>query len=160
MKKYRRALFIFIAVILCHSCMTILRSKEELNIQDYKILLTLDDGPSLTPLVDEKILDILKRKQVKACFCLLTYKLEGKGEVLKRIINEGHTIVFHSKRHEQYLVKDYAQFKRDLDEFERIIRDETGIEIEIRRPPSRWPRRRPEPLPHRPACRDRSVQSR
>lgn len=58
------------------------------------IYLTFDDGPSNT--VTPKILDILKRKQIKATFFVIGTKHD---DVLKRIYDEGHAIGLHSMTH-------------------------------------------------------------
>ena len=60
--------------------------------------LTFDDGPSSnnTP----KILDIFKENDVKATFFIVTKELEGNEDILKRIIDEGHSICIHAHEHE------------------------------------------------------------
>ncbi len=64
------------------------------------IYLTFDDGPSdnVTP----RILNILKKNNIKATFFINGYK-EDKLPIIKRAINEGHTIGIHGASH------DYAK---------------------------------------------------
>ena len=61
------------------------------------IWLTFDDGPSakLTP----KVLDILKKENVKATFFVINYS-ESNEPIIKRIVAEGHTIGIHGYSHE------------------------------------------------------------
>lgn len=70
------------------------------NIDDKKyIFLTFDDGPSPNT---EKILDILKEKDVKATFFVLGSTLETNDkskEILKRCITEGNAIANHTYSH-------------------------------------------------------------
>lgn len=135
--KTIRLILFSISISLFVSCTTILRTREEVKLPEHMIAITLDDGPSETEFVDEQILDLLKEKNIKACFCLLTYKLPGKSAILARIIAEGHTIAFHSRNHELYFTKSFDQFKEDLADFEAAIHNETGLNYKVEhiRPP-------------------------
>lgn len=62
-----------------------------------RIFLTFDDGPSKT--VTTRILDILKKNNVKATFFILDYS-EDKKPILQRMIDEGHTIGIHGYTHD------------------------------------------------------------
>lgn len=61
------------------------------------IFLTFDDGPSLD--MTPKVLDILKEEQVKATFFIIDYDQNKEG-LVKRIVEEGHTIGIHGYSHE------------------------------------------------------------
>ena len=65
------------------------------------VALTFDDGPwPTTP----EILRILKEKNVKATFCVVTRMLKGDGlAAAKRAIEEGHAICNHTVDHDQAL---------------------------------------------------------
>ena len=71
------------------------------TIDDKKyVFLTFDDGPSPNT---EKILDILKEKDVKATFFVLGSTLESNDkskEILKRCITEGNAIGNHTYSHD------------------------------------------------------------
>ncbi len=60
------------------------------------IYLTFDDGPSST--ITPKVLDVLKEKGVKATFFILNYSAANE-KLVKREINEGHTIGIHGYSH-------------------------------------------------------------
>lgn len=70
------------------------------------VYLTFDDGPSHnnTP----KILDILKEKNVTATFFVIGYD-DSKSEIIKRMVDEGHTIGLHGMTHE------YSKFYTSVD---------------------------------------------
>lgn len=61
------------------------------------VSITFDDGPNLefTP----KVLDLLKKHDAKATFFLIGKYAEQHPELVKRIINEGHTIGNHTYSH-------------------------------------------------------------
>jgi peptidoglycan/xylan/chitin deacetylase (PgdA/CDA1 family) len=58
--------------------------------------LTFDDGPSLNTV---KILDTLKKYNVKATFFVLGKNVEKYPQILKRIVNEGHAVGNHGYSH-------------------------------------------------------------
>lgn len=62
-----------------------------------RVFLTFDDGPSLS--VTPRILDILKKNGVKATFFIVDYTEEEKP-VIKRMIDEGHTVGIHGYSHD------------------------------------------------------------
>ena len=97
------------------------------------IYLTFDDGPSVTS--TPYILDILKEEGVKATFFIINYN-ENTEYLVKRIVNEGHTIAIHGYSH------DYNQIYQSVDAYmENItklrdkIKQTTGVDTKITRFP-------------------------
>ncbi|MEG0133830.1 MAG: polysaccharide deacetylase family protein [Clostridium sp.] len=62
------------------------------------IYLTFDDGPDR--FVTGSCLDILKKYKVKATFFVVGEQFSGNEEVLKRMVNEGHSLGLHSYTHD------------------------------------------------------------
>lgn len=62
-----------------------------------RLYLTFDDGPSSE--VTPRILDILKKNNAKATFFILNYS-DANKEIVRRAINEGHTIAIHGYSHD------------------------------------------------------------
>jgi peptidoglycan/xylan/chitin deacetylase (PgdA/CDA1 family) len=62
-----------------------------------EIILTFDDGP--TPLVTDKVLDILGKHNIKATFFVLGSKAKANPLIMKRIFDEGHIVANHSLTH-------------------------------------------------------------
>jgi|CXWL01.1.fsa_nt_gi chitin deacetylase len=73
---------------------------------DKTIALTFDDGPD--PKVTPKILDILKKYDVKATFFVLGKAAKRHPMLLRRIAAEGHAIGNHSWSHGKEKSKDQA----------------------------------------------------
>jgi len=74
------------------------------------IYLTFDDGP--TPEVSPWVLDLLFKYNAKATFFCLGENAERYPELLKRIIEEGHSIGNHTYHHKKGFytrVKDYVE---------------------------------------------------
>lgn len=61
------------------------------------IYLTFDDGP--TPVITEKVLEILKTYQAKATFFLIGKNAVEYPEIVKKILDNGHAIGNHTHNH-------------------------------------------------------------
>lgn len=77
--------------------------KEQYSCRDgrtYPVHLTFDDGPSR--LYTEKVLEILKRHQVKATFFVVGENVKKYPDLLRRTKREGHLIGSHSFSHKRH----------------------------------------------------------
>lgn len=96
-----------------------------------KVYLTFDDGPSsITP----AILDTLDLYDIKATFFI--NNPNGKIDILKRMIESGHTIGSHNYSHKYKTI--YASdtvFWNDYNRLYDIVLKNTGYKIEIMRFP-------------------------
>lgn len=97
--------------------------------------LTFDDGPSPNTI---EILDVLKEKGVKATFFVTSQDIDNfdSKQVLKRIVDEGHSIGIHTYSHKFREI--YASVKNYLDDFYKIRQEiiaTTGVEPKIFRYP-------------------------
>lgn len=98
-----------------------------------KVYLTFDDGPSKNT---AKVLDILKKYDVKATFFVLGQTDDFSLKMYKRIIDEGHTIGLHSYTHSyDYIYSSVENFKSDLFKLRDLIYDTTGHKPDIYRFP-------------------------
>ena len=97
------------------------------------IYLTFDDGPSTN--ITPKILDILKRKGVKATFFILNYD-NSKEYIVKREANEGHTIAIHGYSHDyKTIYKSEEAFMNNIVKLRDKIKKSTGYDSTIIRFP-------------------------
>lgn len=109
------------------------RQKEEEENATGVIFLTFDDGPTsdTTP----QILDILKKRDIKATFFILHYD-EHREPLIKREKEEGHTIALHGYSHTYSEV--YPSADACLENFRKIkeqVYQTTGTESKIIRFP-------------------------
>ena len=109
------------------------RQKEEEENATGIIFLTFDDGPTSdsTP----QILDILKKRDIKATFFILHYD-EHREPLIKREKEEGHTIALHGYSHTYSEV--YPSADACLENFRKIkeqVYQTTGTESKIIRFP-------------------------
>ena len=100
------------------------RSGEQVS-ETGVMYLTFDDGPSERT---AKILDILKEKDAKATFFVVGSSSQESKELLRRIVNEGHTLAMHSYSHNYK--KIYASVEDYLADMYQIftqMREETCV---------------------------------
>lgn len=75
--------------------------------------LTFDDGPHLTH--TPKLLDILKKYQVKATFFIITERLSpATRPIVQRMIEEGHIVANHGEKHHNSNQISESEFKNNL----------------------------------------------
>lgn len=98
-----------------------------------KIFLTFDDGPSKT--VTVRILDTLKKNNIKATFFILDYS-EDKKPILQRMINEGHTIGIHGYTHDfSTLYASDAAFMQNVNRLNDKLEKDFGYRTNLIRFP-------------------------
>ena len=101
--------------------------------KEKKIALTFDDGPHpITP----QILMLLKKYNAKATFFCIGKNVEKHPEILKQIIDDGHSIGNHSYSHSHFF--DFFRKDRIVEEINQtntIIEKFTGKKILFFRPP-------------------------
>lgn len=98
------------------------------------IYLTFDDGPT-SPITD-KVLDILKEKNVKATFFVVGNKIKIKEQLIRRIYNEGNGIGLHTYTHDYS--KIYCSQEAFIEEMDRTS-DEIYNVLRIRSKIIRFP---------------------
>lgn len=95
------------------------------------IYLTFDDGPSN---YTNELLDVLKKYNVKATFFVVGYKCDTN--ILKRIVDEGHSIGLHSTNHSYKDIYNSEQaFVDDLYKMQNLVKEKTGFETFLLRFP-------------------------
>ena len=89
------------------------------------IYLTFDDGPSST--ITPKVLDILKKENIKATFFVLNYS-KSNEKLIKRIVKEGHTIGIHGYSHDySKIYKSKTAFWNNVYTLQEKIEKSTGV---------------------------------
>ena len=85
----------------------------------------------------EDILNVLKKHQVPAAFFLVGDYLERNGDLVRRMVEDGHIVGNHTATHPNMSkITDKAAFSRELEEVEQLFRDITGKELpKYYRPP-------------------------
>ena len=96
--------------------------------------LTFDDGPSEEN--TERVLDILKKRNIKATFFLVGENVERHPEIVRRIVREGHTIGIHCYNHDYKALYQSAEtYVEDFEHARRVVYETCGVEAQMFRFP-------------------------
>ena len=98
------------------------------------VYLTFDDGPDAeqTP----RVLDVLKRNNAKATFFCIGSRIAGNEQILKRIIDEGHTIGNHSFCHtNNFPLFSCRRMVADIEQCQKAIENTIDTAPTLFRPP-------------------------
>jgi cellulose synthase/poly-beta-1,6-N-acetylglucosamine synthase-like glycosyltransferase/peptidoglycan/xylan/chitin deacetylase (PgdA/CDA1 family)/spore germination protein YaaH len=98
-----------------------------------KLALTFDDGPD--PKWTPRVLDILKRENVKAAFFVIGEQAENNVGLLRRYVNEGHEIGNHTFTHPDISEISSRQLELELNLTERLFASKLGLQPLYFRPP-------------------------
>ena len=97
------------------------------------IYLTFDDGPSTS--ITPKILDILKKKNIKATFFIINYNTAGE-KLVKREVAEGHSVGIHGYSHRyKDIYKSVDIYMANITKLQNKIKASTGVNTTITRFP-------------------------
>ena len=85
----------------------------------------------------EKILDTLQKHNVKAAFFLVGNYIERNADLVRRMVEEGHTVGNHTMHHpDMSKISDMQAFSKELRDLEDLFREKTGQELpKYYRPP-------------------------
>ena len=83
------------------------------------------------------ILDTLKKHNVKAAFFLVGNYIQRNGDLVRRMVQEGHTVGNHTMHHyDMSRIQDEEAFSKELTDLESLFRETTGQELpKYYRPP-------------------------
>ena len=84
-----------------------------------------------------RILDTLKSHDVPAAFFLVGNYMEKNGDLVRRMVDEGHIVGNHTMHHpDMSKLSDKATFSKELTDLEELFRQVTGKELpKYYRPP-------------------------
>jgi cellulose synthase/poly-beta-1,6-N-acetylglucosamine synthase-like glycosyltransferase/peptidoglycan/xylan/chitin deacetylase (PgdA/CDA1 family)/spore germination protein YaaH len=106
---------------------------EQYGYHPKKVALSFDDGPD--PEWTPKILDILKRYNVKGTFFMIGEIAEDNIGVMQRVYREGHEVGNHTWTHPDISEISNRQVDLELNLTERLFASELGVQPLYFRPP-------------------------
>ena len=85
----------------------------------------------------EPILDALKKHNAPATFFVVGHFLESAPDIVKRMVEDGHTVGNHTYHHlDMSKLSDKSSFKKELDDVSTLFNEITGTELSMYyRPP-------------------------
>ncbi len=114
MKTIFLFLSLFLPLFLFSSCRSITFGHEEFNIPPKTVIFSFDDGPNAHDNTTERLLDVLKKYEVRAMFALLGEKAEIYPELVRRIYDEGHIIINHGYADKMARTMNDDEFRDNL----------------------------------------------
>ena len=118
---------------ICERTVTLIEPPKVNPSKNGVIYLTFDDGPSAN--TTPKILDILKKQNVKATFFILNYS-SANEYLVKRIVDEWHSIGIHGYSHNyKEIYTSEKNYLENLDKLQEKIKKTTGVTTNITRFP-------------------------
>jgi len=82
-----------------------------------------------------QILDVLKETNVKAVFFITGHYLNTQANLVKRMIEEGHTVGNHTVNHKSLPSLSDAEVEKELMDLHKALYDKFGYEMTYFRPP-------------------------
>ena len=103
--------------------------------EEKKIYLTFDCGYENGN--SSAILDALKKHNAPATFFVVGHFLESAPEMVKRMVEDGHTVGNHTYHHyDMSKISDSAVFRKEMDDVRTLFQETTGTEMAMYyRPP-------------------------
>jgi peptidoglycan/xylan/chitin deacetylase (PgdA/CDA1 family) len=98
------------------------------------VALTIDDGPD--PHWTPQVLDLLARYHVRATFSLVGIEAYAHGDLVRRIVAEGHTVANHTMTHPQpFTRRAPARIDEEIGRAQSVLVDALGVPPRLFRSP-------------------------
>ncbi|MCM0649730.1 polysaccharide deacetylase [Clostridium swellfunianum] len=119
-------IFTFIMASACFVAWNVARADSDQE-EEKVVYLTFDDGPSY--IITNRVLDILKEKEVKATFFVVGNKIEGREDILKRIHEDGHSLGLHTYSHKyKEIYSSHDNFVKEMEDAGEAVKKVIGFE--------------------------------
>ena len=82
-----------------------------------------------------KILEVLKKNDVKATFFITAHYVNTKPDLVKQMIDEGHIVGNHTVNHKSMPSCDNSIINKEIMDLHKAIYDKFGYEMKYMRPP-------------------------
>lgn len=137
-------MILFLSIVLTLSCLYFIIGifdirknifVESINsIEKGNICLTFDDGPD--PVMTPKVLDLLKRYNIRATFFLIGKAIHKNQDLAKRIHKEGHIIGCHTFNHKStFPMYSLSKMENEITQTNILIKAITLKKTVLFRPP-------------------------
>jgi peptidoglycan/xylan/chitin deacetylase (PgdA/CDA1 family) len=101
-----------------------------------RVYVTFDDGPNDTH--TPRLLDVLGAHGAKGTFFVQGTNAARFPALARRIVEDGHGIGGHSWSHRRLPQWAFGEARREFERTRQVIRDVTGVDSNLYRPPYGW----------------------
>lgn len=98
-----------------------------------KIFLTFDDGPH--PIATPRVLDVCRAHALRATFFLTGQNIAGNEHLVRRIVEEGHSLGVHGYHHTRKTALSKERTKKEILQTKELLVSLTNQKIRLFRPP-------------------------
>jgi peptidoglycan/xylan/chitin deacetylase (PgdA/CDA1 family) len=91
----KKVISVVLLGLLLAACQSITQNRADVGVRPSTVIFSFDDGPNAKGDTTARLLDVLKKHDIKAMFFLLGENSEYYPELTKRIYGEGHCIANH-----------------------------------------------------------------
>ena len=113
-RKIAILLCLFPAVFVVCGCKSITCGRTDLAIPHLTVVFSFDDGPNTHDDTTSRLLDVLRKYEIKAMFALIGENAEAYPELVRRIYNEGHYLINHGYSENWAIRMDDDEFRYNL----------------------------------------------
>jgi peptidoglycan/xylan/chitin deacetylase (PgdA/CDA1 family) len=103
------------------SCRSLNCTTAQLQSPDRLVIFTFDDGPNADHDTTARLLDVLQKYHIHAVFALLGENAEHSPDLVRRIRDEGHTIINHGYSDKWAYCMNAKEFKVNLERGEQVL---------------------------------------
>lgn len=103
------------------------------NSESKRVYLTFDEGYEAG--YTEKILEVLKQNEVKACFFITAHYVNTQPDLVQKMIDEGHIIGNHTVNHKSMPSLNLEEMKKEVMTLHTTIYEKYNYEMKYIRPP-------------------------
>jgi peptidoglycan/xylan/chitin deacetylase (PgdA/CDA1 family) len=122
-------LFLWLPLFIFTSCYSITHGKFDNDIPVKTVFFSFDDGPNAYEDNTVRLLDVLKKHNVRAVFALIGENAEAYPEIVRRIYEEGHFIVNHGYSGKLNNLMRRLEFRNNLVMGGQAINNALGFEL-------------------------------
>lgn len=97
-----------------------------------QVAITFDDGPSKHT---AELLDVLKENDIRVTFFLVGNRISSYKNTVKRLVEEGHEIGYHSWEHENQTKLSNSKIASDYEKAAKALKKASGGEFTLWRAP-------------------------
>ncbi|MBL8088309.1 MAG: polysaccharide deacetylase family protein [Chthonomonas sp.] len=98
-----------------------------------RVALTFDDGPQ--PETTDKILAILRKRNIRATFFMIGAKVQADMSIARRVLDAGHEIGNHTQMHPNLTKLDPSAVFEEYGSASQLLEETLGISPYLCRPP-------------------------
>ncbi len=109
-------------------------ARAEHGVESGSVAITYDDGPH--PVFTPRLLDLLAENRTTATFFVVGEHAHAHPAVIRRMIDEGHSVGTHTMHHPDLRAISRSQARQEIDRGRQVVEEIVGGAVSLFRPPN------------------------